>query len=254
MHQFDIIVRVSGATLLIVAAVALWRRGRRADHVWFAPFAICLCGYLAGNSTIDALQLGGPVGRAAVLLAGFTGVFLWWFCLSLFDWTFRPRGLVLAIGLAWIGLAAVDRGALGAQHAGRGLSWILVGLGFVMMGHLGWRLYQDRSGDLLDHRRRARLGIAVWLAGLLSADLIVDVVFGLEWSAQAYAIGQNLASLAFAAWLLSLMAPPSDRPAPRAASNSSSAHEPDGLGARLRHLMEVEKVHLDPALDLAAFV
>lgn len=255
LQQFDVIVRVAGATLLIVAAVALWRRGRRADHLWFAPFAVCLCGYLAGNTTVDALQLGGLAGYIAVLLAGFTAVFLWWFCLSLFDWTFRPRGAVLAVGLAWIVIAAVDRGALGGGLAGRGLSWILIAIGFAMMGHLAWRLHRDRSGDLLDRRRRARLAVAASLAGLLVVDLIVDVVLGLDWSAQAYAIAQNLACLGFAAWLLSLMAPPARRPAGQAVPESSPApSDVDGLGARLRQLVEVEKVHLDPDLDLATFV
>lgn len=255
LQQFDVIVRVAGATLLIVAAVTLWRRGRRADHIWFAPFAICLCAYLAGNTTVDALQLGGLAGRIAVLLAGFTAVFLWWFCLSLFDWTFRPRGAVLALGLAWIVIAAIDRGALGAARAGRGLSWLLIAIGFAMMAHLAWRLYRDRSGDLLDRRRRARLAVAAWLSALLVIDLIVDVVLGLDWSAQAYAIAQNLACLSFAAWLLSLTAAPVGRPAgPATAESLPAPSDPDGLGARLRQLVEVEKVHLDPDLDLATFV
>lgn len=255
MQQFDVIVRVAGATLLIVASVALWRRGRRADHIWFAPFAICLCGYLAGNTTVEALQLGGVAGRIAVLLAGFTAVFLWWFCLSLFDWSFKPRGAVLALGLSWIVIATVDRGALGPGLAGRGLSWILIAIGFAIMGHLAWRLYRDRSGDLLDRRRQARLTVAASLAGLLVVDLIVDVVLGLDWSAQAYTIAQNLALLSFSAWLLSLMAGPRGRPAGQAVPEPSPmpSHMED-LGARLRQLVEVEKVHLDPDLDLATFV
>ena len=82
----------TGALVLLVAAVALLRRGRRADYVWFAPFALCLCGYLAGNTTVEALQLPGLIGRVGVLLGGFVAVSLWWFCLAVFDWSFRPRG------------------------------------------------------------------------------------------------------------------------------------------------------------------
>lgn len=253
MHQFDIIVRVAGATLLIVAAVALWRRGRRADQVWFAPFAICLCGYLAGNTTVEALQLSGAVGRIAVLFSGFTAVFLWWFCLAVFDWSFRPRGMVLAVGLAWMAIAAADRGVFGAGLEDRGLSWGLIALGFIMMGHLAWRLFSDRTGDLLDRRRGSRLAVIALLAGMLMTDMTVDVVLGLEWSSQTYAIAQNLTCLAFAAWLLTFGG---DRHVGNRLQRADAPpmNDADGLEARLRHLVEVEKIHLDPALDLATFV
>ncbi len=257
MLQLDVIVRVAGATLLIVAAVALWRRGRRADHRYFAPFAACLCGYLAGNTPVSALQLSGEVGHVAVLLSGFTVAFLWWFCQAVFDWTFRPKGVVLALGLAWIVIAAADRGVFGAALADRGLSWILIVLGSVMMGHLAWRLHRDRDGDLLDRRRRSRLGVVAVLTGLLVTDMAVDVVLGLEWSSQVYAIAQNLVILAFAAWLLALAAErssPSAQDTIRAAATPAPPENAPALEIRLRHLIEVEKIHLDPALDLATFV
>lgn len=245
---------MAGATLLIVAAVALWRRGRRADHVWFAPFAVCLCGYLAGNTTVEALQLSGLIGRVGVLLGGFVAVFLWWFCLAVFDWSFRPRGLVLVLGLAWITVAAADRGLFGAGPADRGLSWVLIAFGFLMMGHLALQLHRDRDGDLLDRRRRSRLAVVALLAGILIVDMAVDILLGLEWHAQGYAIGQNLACLGFAAWLLTLggdTAPLQARSRPDA---PRPQYETDGLSIRLRHLIEVEKIHLDPSLDLATFV
>jgi AraC-like DNA-binding protein len=252
LHQFDVIVRVACATLLIVAAVALLRRGRRADHVWFAPFALCLCGYLAGNTTVEALQLSGWSGRVGVLLGGFVAVFLWWFCLAVFDWSFRPRGPVLALGLAWMVVASADRGVFGAGVAGRGLSWVLIVFGCLMMGHLAWRLYRDRDSDLLDRRRRSRLAVVVLLSGLLVVDMAIDVVLGLEWRSQTYAIGQNLACLAFVAWLLTLGGEGAS--APRPFQPLPQRDETDALAARLHHLVEVEKIHLDPALDLAGFV
>jgi len=246
---------VAGATLLIVAAVALWRRGRRADHVWFAPFVVCLCGYLAGNTTVEALQLSSLAGRVGVLLAGFVAVFLWWFCLAVFDWSFRPRSHVLALGLGWMAVAAADRGFLGEWAEDRGLSWVLIVFGCLMMGHLMWRLYRDRDGDLLDRRRRSRLAVVALLAGLLIVDMAVDVLLGLEWRSQAYAVGQNLACLGFAAWLLTLGgAGRGETSAPRRIEPSPQRDETDILAARLHHLVEVEKVHLDPALDLGGFV
>lgn len=255
--QFDIIVRVAGATLLLVAAVTLWRREPRADRRFFAPFAVCLCGYLAGNAADPGLRLTGEIGRLAVLLSGLTAVFLWWFCLSVFDWAFRPRGPVLGLGLAWLVVALADRGVFGAGLEGKGLSWLLIVMGVVMMGHLAWGLYRDRAGDLLDRRRRSRLAVVVVLAGLLIVDMAADVFLGLEWTSQAYVIAQNTACLAFSAWLLVLAGDRRQQPAwTRDAEGSDrlAAVGGDELGGRLRRLIEVEKVHLDPSLDLAAFV
>jgi AraC-like DNA-binding protein len=255
LDQLDVIVRVAGATLLAVAALGKWRRGDRADDRWFAPFALCLCGFLAGNTPVSALQLGGPPGHIAVLLSGLTVAFLWWFCLSVFDWSFRPRGGVLIVGLIWMVVACADRGVFGEAIAQRGLSWVLIAMGLGMMGYLAWRLIRDRDGDLIDDRRRSRLWVAVLPAAQLVADMGADLAFGLDWQPQLFSIAQNAAVLAFTGWLLALGG---DRIAVGALTPSRTPVDPEGeetaLEARLRRLMEVEKVWLDPDLDLAAFV
>jgi AraC-like DNA-binding protein len=247
LQQLDVIVRVAGATLLVLAVVTS-RARMGAARTWFVPFAACLCGFLAGNSPDPDLQLGGPLGRLAVILAGYAAVFLWWFCLAVFDARFRPRGAVLALGLAWIAVASADRGLLGPALADRGLSWILVAMGFAMVGHLAWRLLRDREGDLVDRRRRVRRAVVALLAGQLLADLAVDLALGLEWQSQAFSVLQNAAFLAFTAWLLSL--------APTPAAPQAPAVEPvaDPLLARLRRLMDEDRAYLDPELAFADVV
>ncbi|WP_334163330.1 AraC family transcriptional regulator [Phenylobacterium sp.] len=250
LDQFDVIIRVAGATLLLLAAATSHGRMGRA-RAFFVPFAVCLCGFLAGNTPDPSLQLGGPLGSLAVILAGYAAVFLWWFCLAVFDASFRPRGLVLAIGVAWIVIASADRGLFGERLAQAGLSWVLVVLGLVMVGHLGWRLLGDREGDLVYGRRRVRRAVVAALGGQLAADIAVDLVLGMDWQPQAFAIAQNGALLAFTVWLLSLA--PRRHPVAEAAPAEA---EPDADPAlvRLRRLMEVERVHLDPELTFGEFV
>jgi AraC-like DNA-binding protein len=252
LDQLDVIVRVAGATLLLLAAAAAWRRGKGA-RAFFIPLAVCLCGFLAGNSPEAQLQLAGPAGTAAVFLAGYAAVFLWWFCLAVFDAGFRPRGPVLAIGGAWILIASADRGLFGERLAEAGLSWALVGLGLIMVGHLAWRVLRDREGDLVDSRRRMRRAVVIALGGQLLADLLVDIVLGMDWQPQTFSILQNAALLAFTGWLLSL-APDDPRPNPGVSEPGRPEVEIDPALARLKRLVEVERVHLDPELTFDDFV
>lgn len=260
VQQLDVIIRVAGATLLIVAAVMRANRTGSAGAVYFAALALCICGFLAGNTPDPDLMLSGPAGRVAVLLSGLTAVFLWWFCLSVFDWTFRPRGVVLYAGLVWVVVACADRGVFGAALGQRDLSWGLIVMGLGMVAHLAWRLYADRTSDLIDHRRRVRVLVVVLLAGQLLADMAVDVVLGLDWQARGFTVAQNLALLVFAGWLLTLEGARGVRSAqPGSATGVRPIipipdGDPSGLGLRLKRLIEVERVHLDPALDLATFV
>ena len=119
-QEIDVVVRVAGATLLLAAAIVLSGQDARRDRLFFLPLALCLCGFLAGNTPDAALRLSGLAGHAAYVLSGFGAVFLWWFCLAVFDRTFRPEGLVLVAGLGWIAIAAADRGLFGKGTARAG--------------------------------------------------------------------------------------------------------------------------------------
>lgn len=259
LDHLDVIVRVAGATLLLWAAFAPGQT-RPAGRLFFMPLAVCLAGFLAGNSPNPSLWLSGPVGRIGVLLAGYTAVFIWWWCLAVFDHRFRPRGSVLLIGLSWICIASADRGLFGSALAGRGLSWALIGLGIFMMAHLFWRLIHDRGDDLIDRRRDARPWVVAILAGQLGADIAVDVLLGFEWQPQAFSIGQNLAFLAFTGWLLALNLPVREAGAATRGRTGLPpiADPPDetdpALLRRLEDLMGVRRIYLDPTLTFDRFV
>jgi AraC-like DNA-binding protein len=264
-QQVDIIVRVAGSSLLLLLGLMLIRDARRDRIVlFFIPFALCLCGFLARNTPDEALRLTGGFAAAAKLLSGYAAVFLWWFCLALFDRRFKLGGPVLFIGSAWIAIASADRGLFGQAFVDRGLSWLLVGLGLAMVGHLSWRLVRDRESDLLEARRNARIFIAVLLAAQLLIDLCVDIAFGFGWRPRWFTIFQNAAILALAAWLILLMLRVTATPVglgsrgTSAIVSSRSARlarpmKPDPLADRVQLLMEIEQVHLDPQLTFGAF-
>src|SRR5688572_1086819 len=172
----DAVVRIAGVTVLLFLGMVLARDGNsRYPAVLFVPLALCLAGFLAGNTPDPGLRLSGGAGFVAHLLSGYAAVFLWWFCLASFDWSFRLRGAALAVGSAWLFIASADRGLLGPTVAGRGLSWLLVAFALGMVAHLAWRLLWDREGDLIERRRDARMLVVVLLGGQLLLDLSVDL-------------------------------------------------------------------------------
>lgn len=260
LEDIDVIVRVAGATLLLWAAFGPGA-GRTAARGYFVALALCLAGFLAGNTPDPVLRLSGPLGRLGVILAGYAAVFLWWWCLAVFDRSFRPRGAVLALGLTWFVVAGADRGLFGQALADRGLSRILVGLGLAMVAHLAWRLMRDRPDDMVDRRRGARGLVAAILAAQLLADLGVDIVLGFDWAPRIFTIGQNAAVLAFTGWLLSLDLEVDRRAeATRAPDKSADTAGADGdapdpvLARRLDALIEVERIYLNPDLTFEQFV
>jgi AraC-like DNA-binding protein len=266
-EQIDVVVRVAGVTVLLQLASVLLRDAWRQRLVWFfLPLALCLCGFIAGNTSQPGVQLEGGIAALAHLLSGYTAIFLWWFCLSTFDREFRPRWPELAVGAAWFALASVDRGLLGPSLTDKGLSWLLVAIGFGIVAHLGLRIIRDRDGDLLEARRQARIMVAALLAGQLLVSLCVDLAFGLGGRPPIFKISQNAAILAFGVWLSFLLVradvgvllfrPADGKPmaATGVAQKDALADKEQVLMQRLHQLIEVDRVHLDPDLKFGAFV
>lgn len=264
--QLDAAVRIGASTIILLLAWLLLRRRPEIGlpAVLFAPLAVCVSGFLIGNTPASSLRPSGVPGAVAHLASGYTVVFLWWFCLSCFDRRFRPRGGVLAVGLAWAVIAALDRGLLGGTLANVELSRLLVVMGFGIVGHLVWRLIAERAGDLIQQRHDARITVAVLLGGMLFVDLTADALLGFAWRPVAFAMAQNVAILGFGLWLAGKLlavrpdvfalgvvadaAPTTDaRPEPAVARG-------DELRRRLDLLTETQRVFLDPDLTFATFV
>ena len=263
--QVDAAIRAGGVGTIVLLAWLLLRQRRQLGlpAALFSPLALCLAGFVIGNTPMSTLAPAGPVGAIAHTVSGFAVVFLWWFCLSCFDSRFGVKGGVLGVGLAWAAIAALDRGLLGETFADKGLSLLLVPLGFAIVGHMAWRLLSERQGDLLEQRHDARIMVAVLLGGMLFIDLAADALFGFAWRPLAFAMTQNAMILAFGLWLAGRLLAVRDGvltfgigAEARIAAGAArpSACRPDGgLHRRLSVLMDVEKLFLDPDLTFAAF-
>src|SRR3546814_2462607 len=95
--------------ILLLAWLLFRQRGKiGVPALLFPPMALCLSGFLIGNTPDPSLRLSGAPGAIAHFASGCTVVFLWWFCLACFDRQFRPRGGVLVVGLCWIALRSEE--------------------------------------------------------------------------------------------------------------------------------------------------
>mgnify|MGYP002777071447 CR=1 FL=1 len=271
MLTIDILVRVAAATLWLLLAIRLLSTAPRKRLVrWFVPLALSVIGFLAGNTVHTGATFSGFAADLAGVLSGSVALFLWWFCLAYFDDTYRAGYVEVVVALLWLPLMLLDRGWFGDGFAGVGLSWALVALGLGICVHVVVRLLRDREGDLVEARRRGRLWVVAALLGLLLVDLLVDLALGFEWKPWEFTLAQNATLLMLGGhltfrWLavdLDRLADATPRQAslPAAPERAGSpAAGPEGtrgdevLLQRLTTLMEVERVHRDPALTFAGF-
>ncbi|MBS0295771.1 MAG: AraC family transcriptional regulator [Proteobacteria bacterium] len=258
--MLDVFVRAAAVALLLLLAFLLLRdRASRRLALLFAPLALCLCGFLAGNTPDPTLRPTGAVAWTAHLLAGYAAPFLWWFCLASFDPEQEIRGPVLFAGLGWLAIASADRGLLGPALAEAGLSWGLIALGLGMLAWLAWRLVGDREGDLMERRRSIRILVPCLFAVQLLLSFAKDLLLGFDWRPEAFTLFQNTSVLLAALALFALFVRADTallRGTARAAAAPLAGETPAerSLAARLRTLMEVERAYLDPELSFPAFV
>jgi AraC-like DNA-binding protein len=203
ISQLDVAIRAGAiVTILLVAWLLLFsRRPVSLAAALFVPLAVCVGGFVIGNTSLAAMRPSGLIGAIAHLTSGFTVIFPWWFSLACFESRFKLSGGLLGVGLAWAVIAGADRGMFGSTLADLELSVVLVALGFAIVGHLFWRLLSERQGDLIEARHDARMMVAILLGGMLFIDLAADAVLGFDWRPVAFTMTQNAMILAFGVWL-----------------------------------------------------
>lgn len=258
---FDAALRAAGASLLLLTAVALLLGApRSAIARSYLAFALGLAGFLGVNTAFDAGELTGVAWSIASFFSRMAAVFLWLFCLVLFDGRLRAPRVAAAVVAFWLALVVIDRGHLGPQPTALDVSAVQIVLGTGLVLHAGWRVLRDLRDDLVEARRRARPVFALALLALLAMDFGVDVLHGYDWQPASFLMLQNgaiaLLAAALALWLL--RAPP--WVAEEAPAHVRLPHAPpaptdpeDAVAARIEALMAAERPHLDPDLTFSAF-
>jgi AraC-like DNA-binding protein len=259
--QLDIVLRVAAAsTLLLTAAVLLVSAPRSPVARWFLPFALGIVGFLAVNTAFDAAELPEPLWSVASFFSRMAAVFLWLFCLVMFDGRLRAPVTALVVGGVWLVLVVVDKQYFAPAPSQFEISTVLVVLGTGLVLHAGWRVVRDLRDDLVEPRRRARPFFALALLGLLSLDFAVDMLQGYGWRPPSFLLLQNGVILALAAglavWLLradAWLAAPRARAVPAGFAASPPPDPELAVLARVEAVMQAGRPHLDPDLTFASF-
>jgi AraC-like DNA-binding protein len=255
----DIALRTAGVCLLLVTAAVLALSAPRAPLArWFAPFALGVSGFLGVNTAFDAAELPEPWWSMASFCSRMAALFLWLFCLALFDGRLRAPRLAWAVGLAWFTLVVLDKEYLVRLPSGMEIAPLQIALGTGLLLHAGWRAMRDLRDDLIEGRRRARPVFALALLGLLAMDIGVDVMQGYDWRPASFLLLQNATIVALTAalalWLL--RAEPwvaAETAAVRIDAKKPESDSDAATLARLEAVMRDDRPWLDPELTVAQF-
>ncbi len=246
--------------LLLRAAVAARSAGRDAVSRYTAPLAASIAGAIVesapGFGTLD-LGLRLPV---AIVSAGVPAAF-WMTMGAIFNDGFRARWYH---GLGWltlVGLALMDqfRHPMAVDVARTGLS-----AAFLLLG--AWHALSGRAVDLVEGRRRLRVGYAAFIVLYALVAIASDWLWPGGLSAPSISLA-NAATLTAVIFLFSMLsstvsaetplaqgavrAKPLPRPSDSRPEAPSAGVEAAQLVA-LRHLLDHDKVFREPDLSIAS--
>lgn len=255
----DILIRYPAAGMLLLTGVLSLRDRRGSRTVLLAALTSFSCAAVLLTSAPPSLHLPYPVHFFLRLVDTTAIPLAWWLGLALFDDDFRPGRP------EWGGLAAMvvllcvwrldSLGAINFKPV-----WLDPAvdiLSLVMIGHVVWKAFSGREGDLVERRRRVRFWFALAIAGGTLISVVADnTLRGARSGQAAFVLAAVIGVMAVwgALWLLRLI-PESLRfeeaivaapPPPAVDPKDAAAHR------RLLHLMEVEKAFLEPGLTIGA--
>ena len=257
MAELDLLFRITGAVILLMMGLLVLRDAKRTrDKLIFLLFVVGFAAYIVGNAEERGFIVPAELALPRAVLSGNVAFVYWWFCRSLFEDDFRLGRLEWGVATVWAGVFSANVLWSGAPF---NLSWILTGLGLMLVAHVSWLLLTERGGDLVPGRRNARLFFAGVSSVLFLLDLVIDISFGFFWKPLWFTVWQNaglmVTSFVMAFWVLTVRGGTfsSGAALPKHGPLPAHADETQKLRHRLLRFMEEEKPYLNPALKFDAF-
>lgn len=258
MLFFEIFLRSGVATISLLGAFLLFKHAQKLPSVnWIVLFLVSL----AFGATIHTAEgIAPPASVRAVILpvsASFI-VLLWIATRAYFDDEFRFGFLELAVIVAWLGLGAFDYLALVAflptpdSLAGT----LRQVLSYALVIHTGYVVLKGTASDLVEGRRRSRLGFTLSLLSLYLLNRIGENIYGyaalpLWFTSLMFGLLFVLITRALLAFveIESIVIRTVPEPLGKILKSPLPA-DPQPLIARLDHLMASEKIYLEPDLSI----
>jgi len=251
MSLFEATLRGGVVALLLVLAVLIARDLRRsAVDRYGAFFAVCVVAYLVESAPVFAARNDAWLWPLRLLSTANPAVFWLWVKAEIDD-PFVPSW---RNWLPWLGMLGLGAYAMADDRA---LSWHLVRVAsLLLVGLAVWRALAERSGDLVEGRRRLRLMLAVGAALYTAVVEFIWFVIPGGTHGLGTTVGLEIVLAALVAFALALRV---TRPtaaaaaiaatpaAPVARATAAAPSIPDPEEARLldalRRAMEVEKAY-----------
>jgi AraC-like DNA-binding protein len=252
----ELALRSGTVALLLLTGIVILRDRRHRES---GPYGGLLALSVAADSIV--FVVGASWLWPLQLVAMGTPAMLWIWAGAVFD-DYRPSWRA---AVAWAVLPAVGAFGLYAWRPWVGTAENALALLFILLA--AWRIVAGLRGDLVERRRRLRPLLAVLAVLYAGGILLVNMLGGARSAGASSRLVEAavLAGLAAAFALLTLRADRSlagplaveaRRPGPDEVAEPSAAvdDQEDALLARLRQLMEEEKVYRQEGFGVAALV
>ena len=191
----DSAIRLLVAGQLLLTALVIGRgRAPRQLRVATAVLLTCICAYLVVATPVH-LPETGPLWAVIRLAAQATPTMLWAFAHLLFERRLDRRAVAISAIIllsCWAGFGIegpVD------DNLNLGLSVVQRATALILTTHAMLIAYQERGDDLIEKRRRLRVGFVIIVGVLTAMVLVIEMVFGFQHTSVTVTLPQAIVIL-----------------------------------------------------------
>lgn len=191
----DSVIRLFAIGQLLLMALVIGRGSApRRIRIASAALLICICASLVVATPLR-LPGRGPVWSIVQLAAQATPTMLWVFAHLLFERRLDRRAVAVAIAVVigcWIGFRLVG------PHDSDGGFWLGAlqrGTSLILTAHAMRIAFQERGDDLVEKRRRLRVGFVIIVGILAVMVMAIEMIYGFRHTSAVVTLPQAIAIL-----------------------------------------------------------